>query len=178
MVTKRKVLKKLKDFNTLWHPDSSLVFKSVNDKRVIGRYVDGEIIQLDKEFLDLCTTWGMKYDEDLYETIFTKEDDGEEEEEEEEAVEEETNEEVGDADDEVSEDSEEDSSTAEADAENAEESASSNEITGKPGDFLQQLENLKVMFVNMQKENTGLRLEIKKQTEKIAKCKSVLQMTF
>ena len=69
---KKIVLKKLSSHNTIWHPESTLVFKSQKDKLVIGRYVDDEIIPLDDEALSLCETWKFKPDESLF--------DGEEEE--------------------------------------------------------------------------------------------------
>lgn len=59
------VLKKLKQLNTIWHPESTLVFKSSEDKVVIGRYVDDNFISLDEEALDACLKWNFKYDKDL-----------------------------------------------------------------------------------------------------------------
>jgi hypothetical protein len=80
--TKNKiVLKKLKDTDKVWHSDSTLVFKSLKDKVVIGRYFEKEIIPLDDLCLELCSKWKFKYDKDLVE------EDEEEEEEEEEVVE-------------------------------------------------------------------------------------------
>ena len=64
---KKVVLKKLKEFDTIWHPESTLVFKSSNEKVVIGRLEEGELISLDEVALDLCTTWRFKYDKDLVE---------------------------------------------------------------------------------------------------------------
>ena len=64
---KKVVLKKLKEFDTIWHPESTLVFKSSNEKVVIGRLEEGELISLDEVTLDLCTTWRFKYDKDLVE---------------------------------------------------------------------------------------------------------------
>ena len=64
--TKNKiVLKKLKELDTIWHPESKLVFKSSKDKVVIGRYENDELISLDDECLELCAKWKFKYDKDL-----------------------------------------------------------------------------------------------------------------
>lgn len=63
--SKKIVLKKLQSHNTIWHPESTLVFKSQKDKIVIGRYVDDEIIPLDDNALQLCELWKFKPDESL-----------------------------------------------------------------------------------------------------------------
>lgn len=69
-VAKRKiVLKKLKEHNTIWHPESTLVFKSQKERLVIGRYVDGNLIQLDDTAIDLCDEYEFKPDESLFETM-------------------------------------------------------------------------------------------------------------
>ena len=76
--TKTKItLKKNKEINKIWHQESTLVFKSAEEKVVIGRYTDDELIPLDSEALSLCEEWGFKYDKSLVE-----EDQPEEEEEE------------------------------------------------------------------------------------------------
>lgn len=61
------VLKKLKALDKIWHPESSLVFKSLDDKKVIGRYSDNEFISLDEVALQLCVDWNFAYDPDLVE---------------------------------------------------------------------------------------------------------------
>ena len=38
------VLKKLKELNTIWHPESTLVFKSSTEKIVIGRYENEKLV--------------------------------------------------------------------------------------------------------------------------------------
>ena len=77
---KRKViLKSLKKYKTIWHPESTLVYKSKKERIVIGRYVDNELIPLDEEALELCEVWHMKPDESLIEEE-DKEEDKEEEE--------------------------------------------------------------------------------------------------
>ena len=83
--SKKIVLKKLNAHNTIWHPESTLVFKSQKDRLVIGRYVDDEIIPLDDEALSLCETWKFKPDESLFEEaekVDTEEAENEESEEE------------------------------------------------------------------------------------------------
>ena len=64
--SKKIVLKKLNTHNTIWHPESTLVFKSQKDRLVIGRYVDDKIIPLDEEALSLCEIWKFKPDESLF----------------------------------------------------------------------------------------------------------------
>lgn len=72
--SKRKiVLKNLKKYKTIWHPESTLVYKSRKERLVIGRYVDGQLIPLDEDALELCDEWNMKPDESLIE-----DDDGQE----------------------------------------------------------------------------------------------------
>lgn len=61
------VLKKNKTINKIWHPESTLVFKSSKEKLVIGRFQDGDFIPLDDEALDLCVQWKFKYDTSLVE---------------------------------------------------------------------------------------------------------------
>ena len=76
---KRKIiLKKLSAFNTVWHPDSGLVFKSQKERLVIGSYVDNNIVDLDENSLALCEEWNFKPDESL----FVNEEEGEEQQEE------------------------------------------------------------------------------------------------
>jgi hypothetical protein len=78
--SKKIVLKKLNSHNTIWHPESTLVFKSQKEKLVIGRFVDEEIIPLDDEALKLCEVWKFKADESLFEEDPEKVDDEEQDE--------------------------------------------------------------------------------------------------
>ena len=83
MSDKRKIiLKKLAALNTIWHPESTLVFKSQKDRLVIGRYVDDEVIPLDDEALTLCEEWKFVPDESLINAEQEAEEGGEEAEEE------------------------------------------------------------------------------------------------
>ena len=61
------VYKKLNEYKTIWHPESTLVFKSQKERLIIGRYVDGELISLDDEALDLCQVHGFTPDDSLLE---------------------------------------------------------------------------------------------------------------
>ena len=66
---KRKLrLIKLKKYNTIWHPDSTLVFKSQKERFVIGRLVDKELVPLDDEAIELAEQWKLKIDESLLES--------------------------------------------------------------------------------------------------------------
>ena len=66
---KRKLrLVKLKKYNTIWHPDSTLVFKSQKERFVIGRLVDKELVPLDDEAIELSEQWKLKIDESLLES--------------------------------------------------------------------------------------------------------------
>jgi len=87
------MLKKLKELNTIWHPESALVFKSKDEKLVIGRWVDSVFVDLDDTAIQLCETWKFKIDESLIEqpteeeTVEDEVDDGAEDEAEVETVE-------------------------------------------------------------------------------------------
>ena len=83
--TKRKIiLKKIKrgSLDTIWHPESTLVFKSQKERLVIGRIVDDEFQSLDEDAIALCVEWKFKPDETLIEP---EQDEGEEEGEEDES---------------------------------------------------------------------------------------------
>jgi hypothetical protein len=58
-------LKKNNIINKIWHPESTLVFKSATEKLVIGRFCDNEFISIDEKTLDLCVQWKFKYDTSL-----------------------------------------------------------------------------------------------------------------
>lgn len=60
-------LKKNKTINKIWHPESTLVFKSAKEKKVIGRFLDEKFIPLDEEALTLCEEWHFKFDANLVE---------------------------------------------------------------------------------------------------------------
>lgn len=63
---KRKiVLKKLAAHKTIWHPESTLVFKSQKERLVIGRLEEGELIALDDQCVSLAEEWSFNIDETL-----------------------------------------------------------------------------------------------------------------
>lgn len=78
---KRKIiLKKLSALNTVWHPESGLVFKSQKERLVIGSYIDNNLVDLDEDSLALCDEWNFKPDESLLATEEDAEDNEDEEE--------------------------------------------------------------------------------------------------
>jgi hypothetical protein len=80
-MTKNKiVLKKLKrdgEDDTIWHPESRLVFKSKKDKLVVGRLNEDDDMAVDETVIDLCSKWKFKIDPSLVESA--SEDEVEEE---------------------------------------------------------------------------------------------------
>ena len=62
---RRIVLKKLPAHKTIWHPESTLVFKSQKVRKVVGRMVEGELLTLDEECLARCEEWNFKPDESM-----------------------------------------------------------------------------------------------------------------
>lgn len=56
----------------LWHQESTLVFESVNNKVVIGRFDGNEYIDLDEMAISLCNTYNFKYDSSYLEVIEDK----------------------------------------------------------------------------------------------------------
>ena len=59
------VLKKLSAHNTIWHPESTLVFKSQKERLVIGRMDDAELIHLDEKCVELAEAWSFNIDESM-----------------------------------------------------------------------------------------------------------------
>ena len=64
-VKRKIILKKLSALNTVWHPESGLVFKSQKERLVIGSYIDNKLVDLDEDSLALCEEWNFKPDESL-----------------------------------------------------------------------------------------------------------------
>ena len=60
-------LKRNKKLDRIYHSDTNLVFKSVNEKVVIGRIENDEFVSLDDTCISLCNEWGLSYDESLIE---------------------------------------------------------------------------------------------------------------
>ena len=71
MSSKKIILKNLKGHGTIWHPDTCLVFKSKDEKFVIGSYDKdtNEITDLTDAAIELCDQWKFKIDESLFEEI-------------------------------------------------------------------------------------------------------------
>jgi X-linked retinitis pigmentosa GTPase regulator len=65
--TRKLVLKKLSAYNTIWHPESTLVFKSQKERLVIGRLENDTLIELDDTCLELCEEWKFNPDTSLLE---------------------------------------------------------------------------------------------------------------
>ena len=73
--TKRKITyRKLTKLNTIWHPESTLVFKSQKDKLVTGRLDESnEFIEFDNICSELCDQWSFKPDDEALEAFYAKE---------------------------------------------------------------------------------------------------------
>lgn len=81
MSTKNKIsLKKLPEFNTVWHEESALVFKSAKELVIVGKLVNKKITPLQEEDIQLCDKYRFKYQVPVEEEDV--EEEGEEEEEE------------------------------------------------------------------------------------------------
>jgi DNA-binding TFAR19-related protein (PDSD5 family) len=68
MSKKSIILNRNKNLNMIWHKESTLVFKSPEEKIVIGRYED-VFIPFDDIALDLCIFWKFKYDYEKDKTL-------------------------------------------------------------------------------------------------------------
>lgn len=116
---KRKIiLKKLSALNTVWHPESGLVFKSQKERLVIGSYIDNNLVDLDEDSLALCDEWNFKPDESLLAT----EDDAEDAED---------NEEEDDAEEDTENNSEKEQENSDGDEEPAYEENVSEDVVPK-----------------------------------------------
>ena len=102
--TKKKlVLKKLSQYNTIWHPESTMVFKSIKERVVIGRLEDEELKPIDNICKDACKEWNFVIEE----SPETSNDEGENEEEHKEVEDQDEQEEEEEDDDEEEEEKEE-----------------------------------------------------------------------
>lgn len=54
------ILKRIRSINKYYHPDSGMVFKSKEEKVVIGKYVNGEVIDLNNDDLEICKKFCFK----------------------------------------------------------------------------------------------------------------------
>ena len=56
----KMIFKKIKNSSNIYHPESSLVLRSIKDKVVIGRFENKNIIPIDSKSLELCAKWQFK----------------------------------------------------------------------------------------------------------------------
>ena len=56
------VLKRIRSINKYYHPETGMVFKSKDEKVVIGKYVNGEVISLDNDDIEICKKYCFKVD--------------------------------------------------------------------------------------------------------------------
>lgn len=59
---KRIVIRMNKDIDKYWNPETKMVFKSKEEKIVIGKYEDEEVKKLTKQDIETCEKIGFKYD--------------------------------------------------------------------------------------------------------------------
>jgi predicted DNA-binding WGR domain protein len=57
----QRVLRKNKKLDKLWHPETGLVFKSANERTVVGKCVDDKLIDLAEEDIEECRKWGFSF---------------------------------------------------------------------------------------------------------------------
>ena len=96
-----------------WHPETCLVFKSKTEIVVIGSCINGSLVELTDESIELCKKWSFAFDKKYIEEVKEEEDVKDEEEvteevKEEEEVNEEVKEEVNEEEDVKEEDIESD----------------------------------------------------------------------
>lgn len=63
-VKKAIVLRRNKSLDKLWHQESGMVFESIADKRVIGKYVNGVMNRIGDEDRGVCVDLGFVVKED------------------------------------------------------------------------------------------------------------------
>ena len=56
-----KTLRLNKEIDKFWHPESELIFKSKDERIVIGSYKDGKINKLTNDDIMMCEQYGFKY---------------------------------------------------------------------------------------------------------------------
>ena len=82
----KKTYKKIKKLNTMYHPDTKFVCKSLEDKRIVGKWINSQIVELEDDDMELIDEWKFEiYEEEEVEK--SKGDDEEDEDEEENACE-------------------------------------------------------------------------------------------
>jgi len=106
-ITKKKTIKMNKNIDRYWHEESTLVFKSKDEKVVIGRYDGTELVDMDDETVTLADEWKFKLDPSMIEEEESEKEATEETNEEREETREETNEEREETIEETNEEREE-----------------------------------------------------------------------
>jgi predicted DNA-binding WGR domain protein len=57
----QRVLRKNKNIDKLWHPETCLVFKSAKERTVVGKCVNDKLIDLTEKDIDECRKWGFSF---------------------------------------------------------------------------------------------------------------------
>ena len=152
-MSKRKItMKKLPKYNTIWHPESTLVFKSIKEQVVIGRLVNDELVSLDEETLELCNQYKFKPDESLIQQESEEVEETEEVEEVEEAEEVEEVEEV-------------------EESEEVEEKTTTDEFI----DFISDTKKFNITLINLFNKYKNVKEELEKSKEKIVQLESEIK---
>jgi hypothetical protein len=61
----RKTFKKIKKLDTVYHPETNFVCKSIEDKRIIGKWINKELVDLEDEDYELMNEWKFEvYEEE------------------------------------------------------------------------------------------------------------------
>jgi hypothetical protein len=68
------MLRMHKQLNKLWHPESKLIFKSSEEKIVIGILQNNKIKELSNDDINECKKWGFPYDQGINLKIKSKPD--------------------------------------------------------------------------------------------------------
>ena len=53
------IIRKMKDCDTYFHPETGMVFKSKTERKVIGVLVKNDIATLTTDHINLCKKWGF-----------------------------------------------------------------------------------------------------------------------
>jgi hypothetical protein len=56
---KSKILRRNKTIDKLWHEETGMVFESIEDRRVVSRLVNGELIDLTEDDVRTCKSFGF-----------------------------------------------------------------------------------------------------------------------
>lgn len=56
------ILRNNKKLGVLWHPSTSLVFKSKNERIVVGKVESDTVVDLSEDDIDVCKKYGFRYE--------------------------------------------------------------------------------------------------------------------